>query len=50
MNKNKLNVTCGINTNVNDFQQDIAVMDAQIANLSALCNNIQNNYYKMNSV
>eukprot|EP01083_Nonionella_stella_P232289 819625_1 len=38
-----------LNTNVNDFQHNIAVMDAQIANLSAMCNNIQNNYYKMNS-
>eukprot|EP01084_Bolivina_argentea_P030932 57267_1 len=34
--------------NMDDFQHDIAVMDAQIANLSSLCNNIQSNYYNMN--
>ena len=33
---------------VGEFQKDIALMDAQLANLSSLCNNIQNNYYDMN--
>merc|ERR1712087_277263 len=34
--------------NVGDFQNDIAMMDAQLANLSSLCNNIQNNYSRIN--
>eukprot|EP00488_Nonionellina_sp_1-RS-2012_P003701 TRINITY_DN7998_c0_g1_i1.p1 TRINITY_DN7998_c0_g1~~TRINITY_DN7998_c0_g1_i1.p1 ORF type:complete len:150 (-),score=21.38 TRINITY_DN7998_c0_g1_i1:216-665(-) len=34
--------------NLNDVQHDIALMDAQIANLSSLCNNIQNSYYNIN--
>merc|ERR1712048_420464 len=33
---------------VGEFQQDIAAMDAQLANLTSLCNNIQTNFYDMN--
>merc|ERR1712129_279058 len=33
---------------VGEFQNDIALMDAQLANLTAMCNGIQNNYYDMN--
>ena len=36
------------NGNGNEFQHDIAMMDAQIANLSSICSNIQSNYYDLN--
>merc|ERR1712013_400681 len=34
---------------VGTLQHDIAVMDAQIANLSHICNDIESNYYDLNS-
>ena len=35
---------------VNDIHRDIAQMDAQLANLSMLCTNIQTQYYDINKV
>lgn len=35
---------------VNGIHRDIAQMDAQLANLSMLCNNIQTQYYDINKV
>ena len=35
---------------VNDIHTDIAQMDAQLANLTMLCDNIQTQYYDMNKV
>ena len=57
-NPNKLkklnNTAIGIKNkttaDIGELQHDIAMMDAQLAHLSSMCNNIQNNYYNINEV